>query len=171
MREEIDRAGEIPSGAVRLIGIGQSLRGDDAAGLTAVQLWQELYQAHGEHPEVQVESVELPGVDLLNLLEGATLAILVDAVSSGAQPGTIHKFSPQELDEFGVSSGSAHGWGVAETLALGRQLSPSSLPAHITIIGLELADITPGAALSPQVEAAMAGAAHMIEEVILEAGV
>ncbi len=29
------------SGIIKIIGIGQSLRGDDAAGLAAVRLWQE----------------------------------------------------------------------------------------------------------------------------------
>ena len=36
------------SGTIKIIGIGQSLRGDDAAGLVAVRLWHESYKAHIE---------------------------------------------------------------------------------------------------------------------------
>jgi hydrogenase maturation protease len=64
-------------------------------------------------------------------------AILVDAVQSGAPPGTIHKLIEEDLLDFGAGTGSAHGWGAAETLSLGRQLAPEDLPEKIFIIGVE----------------------------------
>ncbi len=80
--------------------MGQSLRGDDAAGLAAVRLWQQRYQANNERINLQVELAELPGIGLLNLLDGNSIAILVDAVHSNAKAGTIHVLSEDQLEAF-----------------------------------------------------------------------
>ena len=53
-------------------------------------------------------------------------------------------------------SGSAHGWGVAETLALGRRLQPEKMPARVDILGIEAGDVHLGEGLSPEVAMAMA---------------
>jgi len=112
MSNSHDGARDEFSGTIKIIGLGQSLRGDDAAGLAAVRLWQERYQVNTERPNLQVELAELPGIGLLSLLEGAGMAILVDAVHSGADAGTIHILSKEHLEAFQKESGSAHGWGV-----------------------------------------------------------
>jgi hydrogenase maturation protease len=142
-----------------IIGLGQSFRGDDAAGLEAVRRWQ------AEHPStsVRVEVVGLPGLQLLELLKGARAAIIVDAVQSGAPPGAIHLLHDAEIAPFTAGSDSAHGWGVAETLALGRQLSAEELPAQITLIGIEMAQAALGQPLSPAVTAALPRAVEAIE--------
>lgn len=158
------RAGK--PGIIKVIGIGQSLRGDDAAGLEAVRLWQEIYLARPDHQNVQVELTELPGISLLSLLEGAQSAILVDAVHSQAIPGSIHNLSEDQLEAFGDGSGSAHGWGVAETLSLGRQITPSSLPEKLHLIGVEAGQLSIGDTLSPEVQSALPQAAELIEQFV-----
>jgi len=157
-------------GIIKIIGIGQSLRGDDAAGLEAVRLWQETYRSTQARLAVQVELVELPGVSLLNLLEGSQAAILVDAIRSDARPGTIQVLSEKQLAVFTQGSGSAHGWGVAETLSLGRQLLPSSMPEKLVLIGIEASQLRLGEALSPEVNSALPEAARLIEQHVLEQG-
>ena len=91
-----------------IIGIGQTLRGDDGAGLAAVQLWQRIYPPSTDLPSVRVELAELPGLSLIDLFMGTDTAILVDAVRSGAKPGCIHLISESDLAAFESSSGSAH---------------------------------------------------------------
>lgn len=164
MTEYDDGAGQIISGTIKVIGIGQSLRGDDAAGLAAVRLWIETYQSLRHHPGIQVELAELPGTGLLELLEDASCAVLVDAVSSGAIPGTLHQLTEDQLDTFSSGSGSAHGWGVAETLALGRQVFPSQLPKKLVLIGIEVGQLFIGENLSPEVEISLPEAARLIEQ-------
>jgi hydrogenase maturation protease len=159
-----DGAIDEPSGTIKIIGIGQSLRGDDAVGLVAVQLWQQRYPNTAERPDVQVELAELPGIGLLNLLEEARVAILVDAVRSGARAGTIHVLSENQLEAFGSGSGSAHGWGVAETLALGRKITPATLPLKLIVIGIEAGQLTMGELLSPDVKMALSEVARLIEQ-------
>jgi hydrogenase maturation protease len=151
-------------GTIKIIGLGQSLRGDDAAGLAAVRLWQERYCENNKQSNVQVELAELPGIGLLSLLEGAGMAILVDAVRSGADAGTIHILSKEHLDAFPNESGSAHGWGVAETLSLGEKVMPSTMPEKIIVIGIEGVDFSMGNPLSPGVELALPEVARLIEQ-------
>ena len=147
---------------IAILGIGQSLRGDDAAGQRAVVQWQRLYPASAIALNVRVELLELPGLALLDYLEGAHRVLLVDAVRSGAAPGSLHLLSEADLAAFGADSGSAHGWGVAETLALGRKLHPEKMPARVDILGIEAGDVSLGEALSAGVQAALDQAAAMI---------
>ncbi len=147
-----------------IIGIGQSLRGDDGAGLAAVRRWQEMCPA--QHPDVRIELAESPGLGLLNLLEGAAAAILVDAVRSGAIPGSLHCLDESDIAAFLDGANSAHGWGVAESLALSRQLDPDSLPARLVLIGIEAGQVKLGEGLSPAVAASLPDAARLIQETI-----
>jgi len=151
-----------------VIGIGQSLRGDDEAGLAVVRLWSETLQRVEWDPNLRVELVESPGVALLNLLEGSDAAVLVDAVQSGAKPGTLHKLCENDLGAFMAGADSAHGWGVAETLALGRQLSLETLPLKILIIGIEVGQVEVGAGLSPEVASALPDAVLLISKTVEE---
>jgi hydrogenase maturation protease len=164
MNNPNDSARVFIPGTIKIIGIGQSLRGDDAAGLAAVRLWQETY--HVTQPNVQVELAELPGIGLLSLLEGASVAILVDAVHSGSRVGTVHVLAENQFEIFIDGAGSAHGWGVAETLSLGRKLMPSAVPEHLILIGIEAGQLNLGEALSPEVESALPEVARLIEHYV-----
>jgi len=151
---------------IAVIGIGQSLRGDDAAGLEAVRVWQTKYSSSTDGSFVVVHQTENPGLGLLNLLGGVDVAILVDAVQSGAEPGTLHRINESAIDSFANGSDSAHGFGVGETLVLGRSVDPASLPDAIVVIGIEVGQTDIGKALSPEVEAVLPEAAILIEEEI-----
>lgn len=146
-----------------VVGTGQSLRGDDAAGLEAVRQWQATFPQTVGRREVRVETVELIGLGLLDLLAEAEAAIIVDAVHSSAPPGTLHRLGPHEVSAFRPDSQSAHGWGVAETLQLGCSLDPALNDCCITLIGIAAGQVEMGAALSPEVRAALGGAGEMIE--------
>ena len=117
-----------------VIGIGQSLRGDDAAGLEAVRLWQEKYTKTAQR--VYLEITELPGLGLMDLLEGMEAAVLVDALEASSPPGTVILIGPEDLASFTLDAQSAHGWGVAEALQLGRALNPALAKVHVTLIGI-----------------------------------
>jgi len=146
-----------------VIGIGQSLRGDDAAGPRAVCLWQKSFPETAALPEVRVETLELPGLVLLDFLDGMEAAILVDAIQGSASPGRLHRLHIGDALSFTPDARSAHGWGVAETLQLGRVLYPSLSKCRLVMIGLEGKDFAMGAGLSPEVEAALPEAAEAIQ--------
>ena len=147
---------------VAVIGIGQSLRGDDAVGLEAVRQWQERFPETAGRPEVRVEASELPGLALLDLLSDARSAVLVDAVQSSHPPGTIHRLGEDELAAFASDAKSAHGWGVAETLKLGRQLRDSH--PTVRVVGVTVENIETGAGMSAAVRDAIPKICEAIEE-------
>ena len=151
---------------IAVIGIGQSLRGDDAAGLEAVRRWQEEHPETANRPEVRVEASELPGLALIDLLHDTDAAIIVDAVKSSAKPGTIHCIGPDDLSAFTPDAQSAHGWGIAETLQLGRQLDPMLKKLPIRLIGIEAEQMTMGAGLSQNVNQAIPALCCTIEDEI-----
>ena len=133
---------------IKLIGIGQSLRGDDAIGIISVQNWMKNYPDTACHPALQIEIAEVPGLGLLDLLSDAKFAILVDAVQTGKHPGTIHHLTSEDLASFLPDSKSAHGWGVAETLLIGKQIKTIVLPEIISIIAVEAHSFVIGETIS-----------------------
>jgi hydrogenase maturation protease len=154
-----------PGSDLLVAGIGMSLRGDDSAGPQAVALWRDRRRSRGL-PPIKTICLEAPGLELLDALDGARKVVLVDAVMSGAAPGTLHRISADELDAFGTDGRSAHGWGLGETLAITRTLAPERLPDMLAIVGIEAGTLEPGPELSPEVAAALAGAADLIEDIV-----
>ena len=107
--------------------------------------------------------LEVPGLALLDVLEGVEAVVIVDSVQAGAPAGTIHRVAAGQLQAFASSSKSAHGWGVAETLRLGGSLDPGLKETEVCVIGIEGECFTVGAGLSPAVREALPGARAAIQ--------
>lgn len=137
---------------IRIVGIGTAF-GDDAAGPLVVQSL-----AAGPELPVRVEAISCRRpLDLLDLLDGADGAILVDATQSGEPPGTVRELNAGDLRE--ARPVSSHGLGVREALAMARALGRA--PQRIAIIGIE-AESTTGGEVSWPVRAALAEAAEKV---------
>ncbi len=149
---------------VAVIGIGQRLRGDDAAGIEAVQAWMSAYPRTAGRPEVQAEMLEAPGLGLLEALEDVETAIIVDAFQAGEAPGAVMQLGQNDLDAFDSSAKSAHGWGVAETLRIGRRLDARLAALRVRIVGIAGRDYAVGSPMSPEVRAALPRATIAIQE-------
>jgi hydrogenase maturation protease len=149
-----------------VIGLGQELRGDDAVGIEVVRRWELEYPETANLPDLQVEIAGLAGLDLLNLMEGMQAAILVDAVQSGAAPGSLHELGPEELASFEAGAGSAHDWGVAETLAMAEALG-NALPGRLLLLAVEAGDMSLGAGLSPAVQGVLPQAVERLQEQVI----
>jgi hydrogenase maturation protease len=122
---------------VRILGIGSPAAPDDL-GFRAIQALARRFDAN----EVQVLALDRPGPRLIEHLRGAFSVILVDAVKSGAAPGTLvqldGRIDGRKLAALDRQHQSSHGIGLAETLALAEQLA--ELPARLQFIGMEVAD-------------------------------
>jgi len=160
------RSGTMNTMNILVLGIGQRLRGDDVAGLEAVRLWQEKYPHSSSG--VRVETSELPGLGLWDMLEGMDVAVVVDALQSRMSTGTVIRLGPEELASFKPGTGSAHGWGVAETLRLGFSLYPGLAKCRVTLIGIVGRRFDLGVGISLEVEKTLPKAAEMIENVVGE---
>lgn len=146
-----------------VIGLGNALRGDDAAGpATVEQLRPRL------NGTVRLLTLNDP-LQLPDCWEGADLAIVCDAVCSGATPGTLHRFEAHAapLPASVRPALSSHGIGLAEVVELARRLG--RLPRRLVIFGIEGHCFEPGTPLSPEVAAAVPRAAEAILQELRDA--
>lgn len=98
---------------------------------------------------------------LIEHLEGLDVAVVVDAVRTGSPPGTVHVVEVADGPlpaELGLAS--THAFGVGEALELARMLGRA--PRRVVIVGVEGAAFGMGDPVTPQVEAALAGAAEQV---------
>jgi hydrogenase maturation protease len=139
-----------------VIGVGNAVRGDDAAGLAVAE------RVRGLAPEgVAVLECEQEPTRLLDAWEGAELALVVDAAQSGAEPGSVHRFDAgAEGVPARVFRSSTHAFGVGDAVELGRALG--RLPDRVVVYGIEGADFTAGSGLSEPVAAAVDAVARAV---------
>ena len=135
--------------------VGNRLRGDDAAG----PLVADALRAAG-HP-IRIVEADTDPLAVLDAFGPDDTVFLVDAVLSGAPPGTIHEFAPHD----GAlpperPGGSTHGFGLAAVVALARVLG--RLPRTLVILGIEGAGFDLGTEPHPAVRRAAATVADRI---------
>jgi hydrogenase maturation protease len=152
--------------SIVVVGVGQTLRGDDAVGVLAVQAWRKSFPNTVNHAGGRAETTELPGLSLLESLSGSDNGIIVDAVNSGRPAGEIYVLDEQVMSAFKGGSGFAHGWGVAETIQLGRNLKRDDLPPQIWIIGIEANQFEVGEPLSPVIADNLPAIAATIDQLV-----
>jgi hydrogenase maturation protease len=187
-------AGDVTSGGreeaavgrprLMVLGCGNPFAGDDNVGLELVHR----LQAHGgygcESQDLSGRGVrpcaptfprrgygcefrELPegGLDLLELFDRADIILFVDAVLSGAPPGTLHLVPLPSRDVVPRALGavSSHGWGLDEALrlalALGRRVP------RLMLLGVELESLAQGTRRTASVDAALEAAIQHFPQV------
>ena len=136
-----------------VIGVSNTFRGDDGVGLAVVDALR------GRVPTgVEVVPCELEPSRLIEAWSGATTAVVVDAVASGAEPGTLTRFDASEVAvPARAFRSSTHAFGIGEAIELARALG--RLPQRIVVYGVEGAVFDAGEGLTPRVEAAIEPAA------------
>jgi hydrogenase maturation protease len=133
-----------------VIGVGNAFRGDDAAGLHVARA-----VAAAAPPGVEVREHEGEPAGLIEAWDGSETAYVVDAVRSGAPPGTVHRI--EVVDEplpARRPRDSSHALSLGEAVALGRALD--RMPRRLALVGIEGSDFEAGEGLSPAVAAAVA---------------
>jgi len=135
---------------ILILGLGNLLQGDDGVGCHVVH-------ALTQYPlpdNIEVMEGGTPGVGLLNLIEGRTRVIIIDAAEMNLTPGEFRQFTADHIVLTGAAQRvSLHRSGVATALALARALN-LPLP-EILFLGIQPARVEWGTALSPAVEAAV----------------
>jgi hydrogenase maturation protease len=132
-----------------LIGVGNPYRSDDGVGIAVVR-------QVGERNPTGLTVIESSGegAALLEAWNGFSDVILVDAVQSGAPPGTIHRLDahagpiPSRFFHY-----STHAFSVAEAVELARALN--QLPSRLVVYGIEGRNFAAGESLSAEVEEAV----------------
>jgi hydrogenase maturation protease len=142
-------AGHTRGVKVLILCCGSADRGDDGAGPACADALRMLH----------APAKCLPGdaFSMLDAWTGHPTVILVDAIQTGAAPGTLHRFdikNGENVEHFEKSLGSSsHGYGIAEAFRLGKLTK--NVPADAVIYGIEAASFEWGAGLSPEVHRAV----------------
>jgi hydrogenase maturation protease len=143
----------------RIIGVGNLLLADDGVGIRVVR---ELKRRIDDPRVLCIES-ERGGLDLLEGLEGADRAIVVDAAATGAHPaGSISRFILRKPFIPG-SCPSLHALSIDALLALGSSAGVP-LPDDVILYAIEAADIESfGADCTGDVESAIPEVVAMVQ--------
>jgi hydrogenase maturation protease len=153
-----------PAGrAVLVIGVGNRFGADDGVGPAVIDRVRQLC------PETATVETDGEAARLVEAWDDADLVVLVDAVRSGAAPGTVHRLVIERGDPAEDLGGacaptSSHAAGVAEAWALGEALDRT--PARLVVLGVEGADFGPGHRLSDEVARAVPGTARAARDEI-----
>jgi len=132
-----------------VIGIGNSDRGDDAAGRTVARRLRDM-----SSNDIAIFEHDGEATSLLASFEGTTTAFLIDASQSAAPAGTVARFDasarPLPHGAFGLST---HGMGLREAVELARTLG--RLPSRCVVYAIEAGSFEFGEPLTPPVAAAV----------------
>jgi hydrogenase maturation protease len=111
----------------RVIGVGSPF-GADRLGWLAID-----HLAGMSLPGCELIKLDRPGSCLLAHLRGLRKAVVIDAVALDTSPGGVSLLSFADLQRM-LAPPSSHGFGLAETLALGAELG--ELPPALHLIGI-----------------------------------
>jgi hydrogenase maturation protease len=132
-----------------VVGLGNTWRGDDGAGPAAARRLEGLVPAH-----VRVLVHEGEPTGLIDVWDPCDEVVVIDAIRSGAVPGTVRRLEPLSHPiPAELSRGSTHVLGLSEVIELARALD--RLPRRLFFYGIEGEDFTAGSGLAPAVEVAV----------------
>jgi hydrogenase maturation protease len=135
-----------------VIGCGNLLRGDDAAGPVLVRRLLD----RGLPPGVEVADAGTGGMDVAFRMRGADRVVLVDACTTGAEPGTLYCVPGSALEELPPLEGiNLHSFRWDHALAFGRWLLKDDYPDDVVVYLVEAVSFGFGDPLSEPVDRAL----------------
>jgi hydrogenase maturation protease len=144
---------------ILVVGVGNLLVGDDGIGPRTIEALRERELP----PGIDVLEGGTLGIDLVDLIVDRRKVVVVDAVTAGAEPGTIHRLEAEELAEVATSRVSLHDLGLVDAIRLSRFVGLP--PERVVVLGVEPRDLRMGPGLSPEVEKALP---DLVERVLEE---
>jgi hydrogenase maturation protease len=132
-----------------ILGLGNPILSDDAAGLQAAR---QLYELVGGD-DVDLVEAAVAGMQTVQLLSGYDRAVVIDVVQDEARVGEVWRLDSADLED--ASSTSSHGIGLGQALRLAR-LMGLPVPGQILIYAIAAADTTTfGESLTPRLGEAL----------------
>lgn len=143
-----------------VIGIGNSLRGDDGVGTAVAERVRGM-------PGIERVIGDGDPFEVADLLSGPHNVLLIDATRGGGEPGAITVWEPAVSSSARPRVGaSSHGFGAEAAIELAAALG--QLPQRVVVVGVEGACFE-GGGLSAPVAAAIERAAAAVAEVVADA--
>jgi hydrogenase maturation protease len=133
---------------ILVLGIGNLVMTDDAIGVRVVQLIEERYRFPGQ---VTVLDGGTLGLDLLPRVAAAQRLLIIDALDTGAPPGTLVRLTGMEIPQALETRLSPHQMGLKDLLTVASLLGHS--PDETVLWGVQPESIQMALRLSAPVEA------------------
>ncbi len=140
-----------------VIGIGNRYRRDDGVGPAVID---ELRTLNSTTTLLDLLESDGEPTRILDLWEGADRVVVIDAMRSGAPPGTIRHIDAWTDRLPDTATASTHAAGVGHAVELGRVLD--RLPRKLSVICVEGSDFSEGPGLSTAVAASVIGTAEAV---------
>ncbi len=127
---------------ILILGVGNSIQMDDGIGIHVFEKLKNMTLPKN----IELFDGGTAGFDLINVVSKREKVIIIDAVNGGEPPGTIYKFSPEDIKSKSISYDSLHQLGIIESLEMAKLLN--KYPKECVIIGVEPKKIEWGLELS-----------------------
>ena len=130
---------------ILVLGLGNPIRGDDGVGWRVIEAVKDnLVKAFGKplqglRENVEVDALAGGGLNLMERLVDYDRAILVDAMQSGKEPGSVWVFPLEALDNPSAGHlGSTHETNLLTALEVGRRLGANLPPVGgVMVVAIE----------------------------------
>lgn len=134
-----------------IIGCGNLNRSDDAVGVLVAQRLQE-YLIQNPHPAVQIYDCGTAGMEIIFQARGSQELVIIDASSTGSEPGSVFKVPGRELESLPEPSYNLHNFRWDHALAAGRKIFGDKFPQEVMVYLIEAANLDLGLELSSSVQ-------------------
>ncbi|MDR5672179.1 Ni,Fe-hydrogenase maturation factor [Halalkaliarchaeum sp. AArc-CO] len=143
------RRDEIDCAEIAVVGVGNPIMGDDGVGKRVID---ELETSSDERTNgVVLTHAGTTAFFALEAMSGCRKAIVVDAIETGAEPGTVHRYRYVDGAFAGeVPEMTMHDFSFAEALRAGRDAY--DIPDELLVFGIEPARIEATLELSDRIE-------------------
>lgn len=134
---------------ILILGIGNTLLGDDGVGVRTVELLRERELP----PSVELLEGGTRGLALVDELPGREQVVVIDALDAGREAGAICRLDEKQLENHAGGGLSLHDFGLLEALEMARLLGDA--PREVILYGVQPKQIGLGLELSPEVSRAL----------------
>ncbi len=146
--------------SVLVLGVGNLLLKDEGVGVRVVE---ELGKRYAPPEGVELLDGGTAGMELLDIMANRSCVILIDAVKTGAEPGTVVRLADEEVPAFFRTKISPHQVGLSDVLA--TLTITDEKPDSVVVIGVVPKDLGTGLEMSAEIEGKME---EMIDLVVNE---
>ena len=127
-----------------VLGLGNPLMADEGIGVVLIE---RLTEFAGEYPSVDFIDAGTGGMSVLYHIEGRRRAVMVDCAFMNEPPGTIRRFTPEEVRSTRVlAHQSLHEADLMRVIAMAGQLGQA--PDQVVLFGIQPERVEPGMHLS-----------------------
>jgi hydrogenase maturation protease len=149
---------EAMEGGTVIIGMGNPLLSDDGVGIAVAHAVAERLK---QRMNLTVMELHTGGIRLMEAMAGFKRAVVVDAMLSGAPPGTLQRFDSKDFVTT-KNTFSSHDTDFATAYDLGR-MAGVPLPEQVSFWGIEAREFDLfGEMFTDEVAAALPGAVNRI---------